>query len=368
MSSTFGIKNRYEEAHVSPNGPGDARPTAYQILKDNNVIGKFPDKTFLITGGSDGLGKETVRQLAKTGAKVWFTARNEEKAKKVLQELAEEGKKDAELKNAKIDFVLLDNSSLKSVKAGAEDFLKKSDQLNVLITNAGIANIPYSLTEDGFERTFATNHLAHFYLFSLLKPLLLKSSTPTFQSRVVTVASTAHNFSTVQVGNYDLKEPLKGVVDPLTALEKNDTDVGHYNPIVAYGQSKTANIWMANEITRRFGSQGLQGLSVHPGNILTAGWSGMDKRVEDLFGPLVQQEVFQKVFKSVEQGAATQVLAAISPEFEGKGGIYLDDAGVAKKIDDDAQSGVAGYKSWAYDVEGAKTLWVDSAKMVGVQE
>lgn len=136
-----GITNRYEEAHVSPNGPGDARPTAYQILKDNDLIGKLSDKTILITGGSDGLGKESIRQLAKTGAKVWFTARNPDKAKKVVEELAEEGERDPELKDAKIDFVVIDNMSLKSVKAGAEDFLKKSKQLNVLMCNAGTQSL-----------------------------------------------------------------------------------------------------------------------------------------------------------------------------------------------------------------------------------
>lgn len=94
----------------------------------------------------------------------------------------------------------------------------------------------------------------------------------------------------------------------------------------------------------------------------------MDPRIGEKFGALTQQEVFQKVFKSLEQGAATQVLAAVGKDFEGKGGLYLDDAGVAKKIEDDAPAGLAGYKSWAYDVEGAKRLWVDSAKMVGVEE
>lgn len=143
--SSSGIKNRYEEAHASPNGPGDARPTGYQILKDNDLVGKLSNKTFLITGGSDGLGRESVRQLAKTGAKVWFTARNPEKAKKVVEELAEEGKTDPELKDAKIDFVVIDNMSLKSVKAGAEDFLKRSQQLNVLMCNAGLPTIKFDV-------------------------------------------------------------------------------------------------------------------------------------------------------------------------------------------------------------------------------
>lgn len=136
------IPNRYTKEHASTNGPNDARPTAYQILGNNDRIGTLSDKTILITGGTDGLGRETVRQLAKTGAKVWFTARNAEKARKGRDELLEEGKSDPELKDARIDFVIVDNTSLKSVEAGAEDFIKRSDQLNILICNAGKYILP----------------------------------------------------------------------------------------------------------------------------------------------------------------------------------------------------------------------------------
>ncbi len=126
--------DRYEQVHKSPNGPGDGRPTALQILEDNDRIGSLQDKTILITGGTDGLGLETVRTLAKTGARVFFTARNEGKAQKVLEEL----KTDQDLKDAKIDWVQVDNGKMQSVKSGAEKFLKKSDRLNVLVCNAGV--------------------------------------------------------------------------------------------------------------------------------------------------------------------------------------------------------------------------------------
>ncbi len=131
------IPNPYAEAHASPSGPGDARPTAYQMIKDNDLLGKMTDKTFLVTGGTDGLGLETVRTLAKTDARVFFTARSGEKAKKIVDLLAVEGKTDGDLKNARIEWVQIDNMSLKSVKAGAEDFLRRSDKLNVLVANAG---------------------------------------------------------------------------------------------------------------------------------------------------------------------------------------------------------------------------------------
>lgn len=95
------------------------------------------DKTFLVTGGTAGLGLETVRALAKTGAHVFFTARNTSKAEKVVQSIAEEGKTEPTLKDARVSWVNIDNTSLASVKAGAEDFLRRSNGLNVLICNSG---------------------------------------------------------------------------------------------------------------------------------------------------------------------------------------------------------------------------------------
>jgi NAD(P)-dependent dehydrogenase (short-subunit alcohol dehydrogenase family) len=111
---------------------------------------------------------------------------------------------------------------------------------------AGIMACPQGTTEDGFETQFGTNHLAHFLLFQLLKPTLLASSTPELHSRVVVLSSLGHRSATVDFDdiNYNKKE---------------------YTPFGAYGQSKTANIWMANEIERRYGAHGLHGLAVHPG-------------------------------------------------------------------------------------------------------
>ncbi|KAK5673806.1 hypothetical protein LTR17_027859, partial [Elasticomyces elasticus] len=167
------------EAHTSPNGPDDARPTALQILKDNALLGKLTDKTVLVTGGTSGIGTDTIRQLAKTGA-LW----------------AEEAKIDADLKDAKIEWVKVDNLSLKSVKEGPEDFLRKADKLNVLVANADSVNTPYAKSAEGFEAQIRDEPSRALPALQLLRPLLLKSSTPSFNSRVVTVASTAHGFST----------------------------------------------------------------------------------------------------------------------------------------------------------------------------
>ena len=119
----------------------------------------------------------------------------------------------------------------------------------------------------------------------------MKSSTPAFHSRVVNVSSTAHGFSTVQFDNLDQHDLVRNGFDALVKLEPEEMD-GNYNPMIAYGQSKTANIWTANELERRYGSKGLHGLSVHPGNIFTAGYGSMDPRAAKKFEPFFQDPNF----------------------------------------------------------------------------
>jgi NAD(P)-dependent dehydrogenase (short-subunit alcohol dehydrogenase family) len=210
---------------------------------------------------------------------------------------------------------------------------------------------PEGRTKDGFETQFGTNHLAHFLLFQLLRPTLLASSSPSFQSRVVMLSSSAHNFCPVQLGDYDLK--MRG-----------------YDPWMSYGQSKTANIWMANEIERRYASQGLHGLSVHPGSIQ----SGLQKHLTPesmgsalkMLGLTMAQLRTSTRYKSAAQGAATTMWAAAAKEWEGKGGLFLEDCSVAGPRQEDKPFG--GYSPHAYDVDGAQRLWVDSCAMVGVAD
>jgi NAD(P)-dependent dehydrogenase (short-subunit alcohol dehydrogenase family) len=230
----------------------------------------------------------------------------------------------------------------------------------------GIANTVPALSEDGYEQQFAVDHLAHFLLIQLLTPLLLSSSTQDFNSRVVMVSSTAHGFATVQLGNYSQSKEISAFADPMTHL-KGLKD-GEVNPMIAYGQAKTANIWTANHLDRLYRPKGLHALSIHPGNIYTNGWGTLDPRVTEIFSKFSAMEIFQKMFKSVEQGAATQVLAAIGRQYEGKGGIYLDDCGTAKEMPEDGQPGLCGYKSYAVNnKEGEEQLWKDSLEMVGVK-
>ena len=127
----------YAEAHRTLNGPGDGQPTALQILENEDLIGKMSDMTFLVTGGTAGLGEETVRTLSKTGGHVFFTARNEEKAKKIVAKLTQENDSSSTPTRGKIEYVVMDNCSLKSVKEASEDLQRRTGKLNVLLCNAG---------------------------------------------------------------------------------------------------------------------------------------------------------------------------------------------------------------------------------------
>jgi NAD(P)-dependent dehydrogenase (short-subunit alcohol dehydrogenase family) len=332
--------SRYAEAHSNPAGPGDARPTALQVIKDEAVEGKLAGKVIVITGTSSGIGIETARALSLTGARLLLTARDLDKAKSAL---------DGILEQERVELVEMDNTSLSSVRAAAKAILQKSNgQVNILVNNAGIMALPkLEHTKDGFEMQFGVNHLAHFLLFELLKPALLASASPGFSSRVVNVSSSAHHVASInESGNYNFEK-------------------AEYNDWVSYGQSKTANIYMANEIERRYGSRGLHATSVHPGMIATGLMQHMDPAMVEAFKK--DEEAF-KLMKSPEQGAATTVWAAIGQEWEKKGGEYLAECGKTTRGNDNHEIAGVGFAGHAYDAEKEARLWKDSLKMVGLAD
>ncbi|EXJ82891.1 hypothetical protein A1O3_06707 [Capronia epimyces CBS 606.96] len=336
------MTTRYAQAHLptSLDGPGDARPTALQIIQDNGLAGALRDKVMLVTGTSSGLGVETVRALAATGAKIYATARNLDKGRAALADILEPGR---------LELLQLDTASMASVRACARDFLARESRLNVLVANAGIMALPErQLTADGHEAQFQTNHLGHFLLFQLLKPTLLASAaaSPDFPSRIVCVSSIGHRQSPIVWDDLTLSRP------------------GAYAPFTAYGQSKTANIYMANEIERRYGHRGLHAWSLHPGGIETSLQVHVD------FSQLMALPEVRRVMKSRDQGAATTVLAAVDKELHGKGGKFLDDCAVSPPADPEEASRLdaPGYAEWAYDEDAAKKLWTVSSAIVGVDE
>ncbi|CCF34672.1 short-chain dehydrogenase [Colletotrichum higginsianum] len=336
--------SRYADTHVDPQGPGDARPTALQVVQDEGLLGdKLAGKIVLVTGANSGIGVETSRAIHATGATLFVTARDAAKAQLAVDSIKNgPGPKSG----APIHAIELRLDSLASVRAAAKDFLAKSGgKLNILILNAGVMATPEGKTEDGFETQFGTNHLGHFLLFQLLKPALLAASTPEFQSRVVSVSSMAHRFGNVRLDDFNFEK------DP-------------YDPWAAYGQSKTANILFANEVERRYGSKGVHALSLHPGIIQT---NLSQYLPPDRIEEIAKDEALKKNMKSVPQGAATTVYAALSKEWEGRPGRYLSDL-VEQGPADMASQKEAGHAPWVYDEAAAKELWEKSNKLVGFVE
>ncbi|KAJ4246006.1 hypothetical protein NW762_013750 [Fusarium torreyae] len=328
---------RYHAVHKAPQGPGDARPTALQIIKDEGVENTLTDKTIVVTGVSSGLGVETARALWATGARLIVTARNVEKAKDALSDILDQDR---------VKIIQMDQTSFQSVRTAASQILAETSKINILIENAGVMAYPtLSLTQDGHEMHFGTNHLSHFLFFQLLRPALLASATPQFHSRVVVVASSAHLRNGInESDNYNYQK-------------------GDYEPLSAYAQSKTANIYMANEIERRYGDQGLHATSLHPGGILTPLARHLSAAELEAQRKLPNVELS---FKSPEQGAATTVWAAIGQEWEGRGGRYLANCAESGPVGDESPYTTSGYAKHAYDTVLAQRLWEDSTKLVGL--
>ncbi|KAF3397949.1 Retinol dehydrogenase 11 [Penicillium rolfsii] len=299
ISNHHGKNGKYTQAFLEQNGPGDARPTALDILKDNDRIGTMKEKVFLLTGSSGGICIETARALAATGGKVYLGVRDLEKGEQALKEILEPGR---------VELLKLDVGSMESVRAAAKTFLSKSTQLNVLINNAGIMACPEAKTADGFD------------------------STPEFQSRVVNVSSAGHHMSSVVLDNIHLD--------------------GEYEAWKAYGNAKTACIWMTNEIERRYGSsRGLHGLSLMPGGIAT----GLQRHVDlEMLKQWSSSEPAQKYGKSPAQDAVTTMTAALGREWEGKGGVYLEDCQEAGPIPEGGILAV-GVAPHSFNPEGEKS-------------
>ncbi|PYI11233.1 NAD(P)-binding protein [Aspergillus sclerotiicarbonarius CBS 121057] len=295
-SSAVDLENPYYEQHVNARGAGDDRPTALQIVADNRVFNEWHDKVVLITGATGEIGLETAIALHSTGAHVFITARHLCQGKATMWKILTRSSG-----NGPIDILELEMESLDSVKKAADEFLKRSPTLNILINNAGICEVPKGETRDKFESHFGINHLAHFTLITKLLPALKAGSSSSFKSRIVQVSSIDHQNVSVDFNDINF--------------------TSGYNAFIAYARSKTAMIWTANYINSVYGTAGVHALSVHPGMV----WSRHQQHIAPdvlkgwTFGYGASQ------VKSPEQGAATTVWAAVGKVWEGRGGVYLMD-------------------------------------------
>jgi NAD(P)-dependent dehydrogenase (short-subunit alcohol dehydrogenase family) len=303
---------------------------------------RLDGKRILVTGVSAGIGVETARSLAAHGAHVVGAARDLAKAEAATTRVRE----DAAAQGGGFELVVLDLSDLKSVRACAEDLLKKGEPFDVIIANAGVMATPFGHTADGFETQFGTNHLGHFVLVNRIASLIREGG------RLINLASSGHRFSDV-----DLEDPNFARTP--------------YEPFVAYGRSKTANILFAVEFDRRHRERGVRAAAVHPGGIHTELARHMETgQLQAMVDQITKQaaaegQVFQ--FKTVPQGAATSVWAAITAPAEEIGGQYCENCHVGKIVADNVtisaiSEGVRGY---ALDPARAEALWKMSEELVG---
>ncbi len=307
----------------------DAKSTTDEVLDGIDLSGK----RILVTGVSAGLGVETARSLAAHGAQVVGAARAWAKARRVNGE--------------EIELIELDLASLSSVRAAADRLLADGRPFDVIIANAGVMATPLGKTSDGFETQFGTNHLGHFVFINRIASLLRPGS------RVVMLSSSGHRFSDV-----DLEDP--------------NFDHTPYDPFIAYGRSKTANILFAVGFDNRHKSNGIRATAVHPGGILTELGRHLEPNrindiVDNLNKELAEQGKDPFEFKTVPQGAATSVWAAVVAHADEVGGKYCENCHVGQIVPDDQSiSAVSeGARAYALDPIRAELLWAKSEEMVG---
>lgn len=268
------------------------------------------DRIALVTGSTDGIGKETARQLAALGATVLVHGRNATRCQATQDEIRQA------TGNSRVDYFVADLASQKQVRQLAAEISARYDRLHVLINNAGVILLNRQVTEDGLETSFAVNHLAPFLLTHLLLDLLKRSA----PARIITVSSTVH---------YDERIDFK-----------NLQGERRYNGVVAYKVAKLGNVLFTLELAERLKGTGVTANCLHPGVVTTKlldtgwGWTGV----------------------SLAQGAALSVYLASSPEVEEVTGAYFEQTTPYKA------------SSQAYDLRLRRTFWEVSAKLAGIPE
>jgi NAD(P)-dependent dehydrogenase (short-subunit alcohol dehydrogenase family) len=316
-----------------------ATSTTDEVLSGVNLHGK----RILVTGVSAGIGVETARSLVAHGAHVVGAARDLTKAEPATAQV----RSDSAEKGGSFELIKLDLANLKSVRACADELVAKGEPFDVVIANAGVMATPFGHTADGFETQFGTNHLGHFVLVNRMAPLMRNGS------RLINLASSGHRYS-----NVDLDDPN---------FERTP-----YEPFVAYGRSKTGNILFAVAFDERNRERGVRAAAVHPGGIRTELGRHVDPdRLQTLIEQMNQQLAkegkppFQ--WKTIPQGAASSVWAAVVAPADEVGGKYCENCHVGHVVADDViisaiSEGVRGY---ALDSSNAAALWKKSAEMVG---
>jgi len=316
-----------------------ATTTTDEVLSGINLKGK----RILVTGVSAGIGIETARALAAHGAHVVGAARDLAKAERATTEV----RKAAAAHGGGFELLELDLASLKSVRASADRLLVKGEPFDVIIANAGVMASPFGHTADGFETQFGTNHLGHFVFVNRIASLIRDGG------RLVNLSSSGHRFA-----NVDLEDP--------------NFQRTPYEPFVAYGRSKTANILFAVAFDARHRGRGVRATAVHPGGIATElGRHLQPGQIEGMIESINKQLAAEGKgpfeFKTVPQGAATSVWAAVVASGDEIGARYCENCHVGEILPDDRviSRTSEGVRAYALDPKGAEALWRKSEELVG---
>ncbi|KFO24195.1 retinol dehydrogenase 12 [Fukomys damarensis] len=279
---------------------------------------QLPGKVVVITGANTGIGKETARELARRGARVYIACRDVLKGESAASEIR------ADTKNSQVLVRKLDLSDTKSIRAFAEGFLAEEKKLHILINNAGVMLCSFSKTADGFETHIGVNHLGHFLLTYLLLEQL-KESAP---SRVVNLSSVVHHAGKIRFHD------LQG--------EK------YYCRAFAYFHSKLANVLFTRELAKRLQGTGVTTYAVHPGIVSS-------ELTRHSFLLCLLWRLFSLFVKSTRAGAQTSLHCALAEGLEPLSGKYFSDC----------------KRTWvsprARNKKTAERLWNVSCELLGIQ-
>ncbi|MDP0490422.1 MAG: SDR family NAD(P)-dependent oxidoreductase [Verrucomicrobiota bacterium JB023] len=301
------------------------RSTAEDVLRGVDLSGNLA----IVTGGYSGLGLETTRSLAQAGAHVIVLARQPSIAKEVLSGIAS------------VEVDALDLADLGSVHRFSQRFLSSQRSIDMLINNAGIMACPETRVGQGWEAQFAINHLGHYVLTNLLWPAFSGRG-----ARIISVSSAGHHLSGIR---WDDPHFTRG-----------------YDKWLAYGQAKTANILFAVQCDKYGRDRGVRAFALHPGKILTPLQRHLQKEEMIAAGWIDKAgNLADSTFKTVQQGAATQVWAATSQQLNGLGGLYCEDCDIAVRATNGTDT-LVGVRDYALNPQDALRLWDLSAKLTGI--
>jgi NAD(P)-dependent dehydrogenase (short-subunit alcohol dehydrogenase family) len=308
--------------------PYGRETTAMDVAHDAHLRGRIA----LVTGASSGLGLETAKALAAAGADLVLGVRNRSAGEAVAARIRHDS-------GRRVHVGLVDLSDLASVVAFSDELRTLVENVDVVVANAGVSKTPQSHLPNGMDVRFATNHLGHFLLVHRLHDQLASNG-----ARVVVVSSAAHK-----------KRPIR--------LDDLQWKVRPRNDLAAYGESKTANILFALEVTRRWSGEGIVANAVLPGSALTGLQRYHGDALMGRIGFIAPDGTVNPAVKSVEQGAATSVWAATAPELEGRGGLILEDCAEAK-ISGPRTHPWSGYDPAVVSTADGAALWERSLALL----